>query len=797
MSGETNKASFITAWVAQSRSVIAAGLLAALLGGASVLGFVPGDTPDARSTTVQNVQAFAKLYGYVRYFHPSDAASAIDWEDFAVHGVRRVKGAADREELRERLEHLFSPIAPTMQLYPTTSEPPAPPDVLTPSDTTGLNLVAWQHRGVGLGNRGPYRSVRLHRESASSGGSRFGTVAQSVEAIPHRGKEVRLRAAVRAEVSDTEGQAQLWLRVDRTGGGQGFFDNMSDRPITDSNWKTYEITGPVAEDAERVVFGGFLSGSGAARFDAFQLQVRDSTGAEWTTVSLENTGFESGDAKESPEEWRGGGNGYAIETKQENSYEGAQSLAIRSQQSTGMAESLFEKWPDAGQVANKPIGQGLSAQIPLALYSRDEQTLRPDEAPSLSELETALEVVETGSLTAKDEALRLADVTIAWNVFQHFYPYFDVVDVDWEEVLPRTLRRAQSDQSSEEFLRTLRHMVAQLDDGHGRVSHPVDESMTGLPLRVDRIEDEVIVTDTASYVQADLCPEPGDAVVSIDGTSVEDALESAKQYISGSSQWKSFRALRGFGEGKAGTSAQLTLRRQGKEVECQVSRADTSEERTRRQQLETEARPDSIQRLGDGIYYVDVTRAGREVLRPRMEELAEADGVVFDVRGYPEGGTEELLQHVSRDTLRSARWKVPQIVFPDHKNVAGYDTSGRWTLPPKTPQITGEIAFLTDERALSYGESIMGIVEHYKLGEIVGQPTAGVNGNVNPFSLPGDYRVVWTGMRVVKHDGSQHHLVGIQPTIPVERTVEGVREGRDEILEAALDAIQGAERAGE
>ena len=81
----------------------------------------------------------------------------------------------------------------------------------------------------------------------------------------------------------------------------------------------------------------------------------------------------------------------------------------------------------------------------------------------------------------------------------------------------------------------------------------------------------------------------------------------------------------------------------------------------------------------------------------------------------------------------------------------------------------------------------MGIVEHYGLGEIVGQPTAGANGNVNPFTLPGAYRLAWTGMRVVKHDGSQHHLVGIRPTVPVRRTLEGVRAGRDEFLEEALE----------
>jgi C-terminal processing protease CtpA/Prc len=85
----------------------------------------------------------------------------------------------------------------------------------------------------------------------------------------------------------------------------------------------------------------------------------------------------------------------------------------------------------------------------------------------------------------------------------------------------------------------------------------------------------------------------------------------------------------------------------------------------------------------------------------------------------------------------------------------------------------------------------MSFIEHYGLAEIVGQPTAGANGNINPFALPGGYRVTWTGMRVLKHDGSQHHLVGIQPTVPTERTLAGVQAGRDELLERALEVVRG------
>lgn len=36
---------------------------------------------------VDNVSAFARLYGVVRYFYPSDAAAELDWDRFAAYGA--------------------------------------------------------------------------------------------------------------------------------------------------------------------------------------------------------------------------------------------------------------------------------------------------------------------------------------------------------------------------------------------------------------------------------------------------------------------------------------------------------------------------------------------------------------------------------------------------------------------------------------------------------------------------------------------------------------------------------------
>src|ERR1041384_4599289 len=86
-----------------------------LIGGAChPAGTVSGSAGAIDARRVANLHAFARLYGVVRWFHPSDAAARIDWDRFAIAGVRSVIDASDARSLRGKLEALFAAIAPTV-----------------------------------------------------------------------------------------------------------------------------------------------------------------------------------------------------------------------------------------------------------------------------------------------------------------------------------------------------------------------------------------------------------------------------------------------------------------------------------------------------------------------------------------------------------------------------------------------------------------------------------------------------------------------------------------------------------
>jgi C-terminal processing protease CtpA/Prc len=672
----------------------------------------------------------------------------------------------------------------------------------------------------------------------------FGNLMQSFDAAAYRGKRVRFRAAVRTD-GQMSGQGQLWMRVDRPSGEMGFFDNMGDRPIREQEWKYYEITGDIEPDADRINIGIILVGTGKAWIDDASFQVLGETPhlpqepphpltarglqneiafarlfglvryfhpsdqaahADWElfaihgvrevegakddaelaskltelfapvapTLRIQRSGekysLPAGLQTQNPSDlkiiyWRHRGVGNAGKN---NTYH-----SEREQESIAGADG--KNIPSPGSPWQANLGS-VTAWVPMALFVDAQGTL-PHAAQAQDSPSDAKPL-----FSGDNRAVRLADVVIAWNVFEHFYPYFDVVKTDWSAVLPKSLAAAATDKDAAAFRDTLARLVAQLHDGHGGVYKGASTAM--LPLQWDWIENKLVITAVGSSAEGQIAR--GDVVTKIDGRPAAEALAAKEELISGATpQWIRWSALRMLSLGLKDKTATLTIEPfsvSGKTKEV-VLKYETSATPVQ------EPRPEKIAELEKGIFYIDIDRVTDADLNAAMPQLEKAHGIIFDFRGYPSHLGPDFLRHMTDHNMTSAQWHVPLVIWPDRQHMT-FVRGGEWDLAPASPLLTAKKAFIIDGRAISYAESCMGIVEAYKLGAIVGAPTAGTNGNVNPFTLPGGYSVSWTGMKVLKHDGSQHHGIGILPTVPVSRTRAGVAAGHDEFLDRAVRVVK-------
>ena len=96
---------------------------------------------------------------------------------------------------------------------------------------------------------------------------------------------------------------------------------------------------------------------------------------------------------------------------------------------------------------------------------------------------------------------------------------------------------------------------------------------------------------------------------------------------------------------------------------------------------------------------------------------------------------------------------------------------------------------LIDEFAISHSEHSGLFFESAADVTLIGSATQGANGDVTVVVLPGALGVTFSGRDVRHVDGRQLQRIGLQPQIPVRPTAAGLRAGRDEVLERALQEI--------
>jgi C-terminal processing protease CtpA/Prc len=731
----------------------------------------PAATDDLSDLQMEKLTAFAKTYGYARFFHPSDQASLLDWNQMAIFGANEILNSPDDESTQQVLSKIFGPVVVDLQFY--EGQPKELPET---KQVPANEVLAWQHFGVGLGGKNSmYRSARTNRSVTKPASvASIANVLQAMDANELRGKEIRFR--FQAKVGQKPCRLQGWFRVDRESEEKGLFDNMGNRPITSNEWAEYELSGTVDDDAELITFGVMMMGKGSGLIDDAKLEVKN--GDEWSEIEIRNANFEDGDS--SPDGWIGTAKGYDYVSETKDVAQGDQAMRIAVQTKTSAASAGFlDVVPELGEVVDAEVSTGLRVRMPLAMPA-DARYVKGDDEQVDSFIKRVAEFSKNDH-----NVIATANIAITWSVFQHFYPYFDQVETDWERVLVSSMKTAAGAEDRKTATKSLQWLVAQLHDGHGTVMDPKRyQNMKFLPLSFGWVEDQLVV-----LASNDESIQVGDIVTQIDGKPSIDCVVEEEALISGSPQWKRYRSL-----------AQLSVVFDGREnVTVKLKRGDKeweSELETGTDRPPVAKKREVVDVIEEGeedgsgaIYYVDLGRAEPSDVDPMIEKFANAKGIVFDMRGYPRG-TQYLFQHMTDEHMQSAQWLVSKQVRPDRVDMADFDKRGRWEMPPREPRFKGKFAFITNGSAISYAESCMAIVANYKLAEIIGSPTAGANGNINPFELPGGYRVIYTGMRVINHDDSQHHVLGVKPTIPMEPTVVGVREGKDELLDAAIKVVK-------
>lgn len=434
------------------------------------------------------------------------------------------------------------------------------------------------------------------------------------------------------------------------------------------------------------------------------------------------------------------------------------------------------------------LGRDLHARVPLTL-ARDASgaTIPAADAGRLARLRADMDSVGVAGASGDDVFARVASICMIWAAMDSFFPYFDQVENDWDAELDDSLRRALMPQNGDTFALVVSRMVEALEDGHGIVGYRYRQWHHQPSARFERLrEGEIAVTRTWDDTPLEI----GDVVKSVDGRPAEGELDAWKRLTSGSEHLQEHRALNRFASGPPRSAATFVVDRAGEERTVEVPRTEIGNMFFRTAAFDHPM----FDELEPGLWYVNLSKIDGAGFEAHVDRLIAAEGIILDYRwgssGADDFDSRTLVQMLIDEPKASPAWQYPIASGPDPEH-RGWWSSG-WNYSPIAPHLDADVAVLVAPPVVSYGETLMSFFRAYDLGILVGSATAGCNGNANTLmDLPAKVYVTFTGMKVEKHDGSTLYGIGYEPDVPVVPSLAGIRSGRDEVREAAVEALTG------
>jgi C-terminal processing protease CtpA/Prc len=141
----------------------------------------------------------------------------------------------------------------------------------------------------------------------------------------------------------------------------------------------------------------------------------------------------------------------------------------------------------------------------------------------------------------------------------------------------------------------------------------------------------------------------------------------------------------------------------------------------------------------------------------------------------------------------ASQW-LKECGLPKQFSPGWYKLTGEDTIAPADVHYDGPLAILTGPATVSAAEDLVVLLQQAGRGKVIGDRTFGSAGQPFILDLPGGGKGRVNTCKVCYADGREFTGVGCEPDITVTPTIKGIAEGRDEVLEAALEYLRAAAR---
>jgi hypothetical protein len=384
-----------------------------------------------------------------------------------------------------------------------------------------------------------------------------------------------------------------------------------------------------------------------------------------------------------------------------------------------------------------------------------------------------------------------------WAVIDYFYPYKDLMGEDWNAVLRTFIPRMEQAKDALEYNLAVAEMATHIHDSHVGVNSTVMKKHFGdasIPVRVRIIEGLPVITAFTNPEAATAAGlEIGDVVLKVDGEDANRRIAERLKYTAHSTEQAGyFVAERSIIRGLKDSTAIITVR----DLHDQVREVKVPRKTEYSAQTPGDRSGDILKILPGNIGYADLERLPQTRVDEMFDRFKDCPAIIFDDRGYPQGTAWSIAPRLTdKNAVPAAMFRRRDPMSPNLQNGDLTPIDEIYTfiqMLPHTdkPRYHGKTVLLIDERTISQAEHTGLFLEAANGTVFIGSPTMGANGDVTNLSAPGGLSISFSGEGVWHLDGRQLQRKGLQPTVEVFPTLAGIRSGKDEVLERAIEYLQ-------
>ena len=384
-------------------------------------------------------------------------------------------------------------------------------------------------------------------------------------------------------------------------------------------------------------------------------------------------------------------------------------------------------------------------------------------------------------------SMRLLALFRFWNIIQYYYPYRNLTDNYWGNVLKSYIPVFISASDENEYHQAIFRVVAELDDTHAFM-YSVNTGKYIAPYKLGFVEGKMIITDYYSTKYADTTLfKRGTEIVSVNGMDVESICDSLRKFYSVSNEASFYRQV-----------AFNMLRTNENEISIgytidSISLSDTviqiplANDCLSDYWSSNKQPKELFAKLNDSVGYTDMSYSGY-ISRSEIEKFVHSvSHLIIDLRNGISLNSQ--VENSLLDIVSCEKTPYVKYTFCNPNTPGEFSVCGEYSTSNCSNCFKGQIRVLVNENVQSHGEFVTMYFQALPNVKVVGSSTAGSDGNVTSFVMPGNITIQYTGVGIYYPDGTGVQRVGIIPDVFVEASIKSILYSKDNVLETALKSL--------